>query len=198
MYVPAENAGLTLRESRAGITRITRGRGLADYAEGDDGLGKLKISFKHPFGKKSIFGKTVRVVGKVAKVAVPIVAGGALLKFGVPVLKKGISSLLSRKAKPSTTTVTAAGPVVTPAVDASASSPSVADTVADTAVNLLKSTVAAKADYAVPGASPDDQSAAVTDNVQQAGMMGAGGLDSKTLLILGAVGAGALLLSKRR
>ncbi len=44
MYVPAENAGLTLRESRAGITRITRGRGLADYAEGDDGLGKLKAS----------------------------------------------------------------------------------------------------------------------------------------------------------
>src|SRR6266487_6739741 len=137
MYVPAANVGLTQKQARAGLDRIRLGRGLADYGD----LGKLKISFKHPFGKKSIFGKTVKVVGKVAKVAVPIIAGGALLKFGVPVFKKGISSLLSRKAKPSTTTVTAAGPVVTPSVDAS---PSVADTVTDTAVSLLKSTLAPK------------------------------------------------------
>lgn len=196
MYVPAANVGLTQIQARAGLDRIRMGRGLADYGD----LGKLRISLKHPFGKKSIFGKTVRVVGKVAKVAVPIVAGGALLKFGLPVVKKGVRSLLSRKAKPSTTTVTAAGPVVTPAVDAGAS---VADTVADTAATFLKSTLAPK-DYGIPGATPavasaaDEQSGTVTDNVQNAGMMGAGGFDSKTLLILGAVGAGALLLSKRR
>jgi hypothetical protein len=183
-------------EARAALTRITMGRGMGEYGD----LGKLRISFKHPFGKKSIFGKTVRTVGKVAKIAVPLVAGGLALKVGAPLLKKGISSLFRKKSAPSTTVVTSAGPVVTPAADVTAT-PSVAETVAQTAATLATSALAPS--YEIPGAAPvppaggEGEAATGGGEVQtmQAGM--AGGLNTKTLLILSAVGAGALLLSKR-
>lgn len=198
MYCHSAYPAVTEKQAALAQRRTLVGRGMAGYGE----LGKLRISFKHPFGKKSIFGKTVRTVGKVAKVAVPLVAGGLALKFGAPLVKKGITSLFRKKAAPSTTTVTPAGPVVTPAADVAA--PSVAETIAQTAATLATSQLAPP-ELAIPGASAaapaqtggdylaDQQDQA---NVQQAGMVG--GFDSKTLLIMAAVGTGALLLSKRR
>ena len=175
-------------------------------------LGKLRISFKHPFGKKSIFGKTVRTVGKVAKIAVPIAAGGLALKFGVPLLGKGIKKAAGlfrrRPGIPGAPNVTPPSPDELPTAPA---------TVAETAAMVGAQSILQNAGI-LPGAPPASYPAAsytaaapaatgVPDGTEtgpdqtatgpmQAGMLG--GMDSKTLLILSAVGLGALVLSKRR
>jgi hypothetical protein len=172
-------------------------------------LGKLRISFKHPFGKKSIFGKTVRTVGKVAKIAVPIAAGGLALKFGVPLLGKGIkkaAGLFHRRPPgiPPAPNITPPSPDQLPAAPA---------TVAETAAQVAATSLLQNAGI-LPGAPPASYATAaapaatgVPDGTEtapdqtatgpmQAGMLG--GMDSKTLLILSAVGLGALVLSKRR
>lgn len=63
--------------------------------DADAGLGLfgIKVSFKHPFGKKSLLGqvkkiKPLKVVGKVAPFVVGGIVGGALLKKGIGLLKK--------------------------------------------------------------------------------------------------------------
>jgi hypothetical protein len=174
-------------------------------------LGKLRISFRHPFGKKSIFGKTVRVVGKVAKVALPIAAGGLALKFAVPFIGKKVGGLFRRRPPgiPPAPSITPPSPDQLPAAPA---------TVAETAAmvgaqtllqnaGILPGAPPASYTYATPAAAapgvPDGTEAptapaenATVTGPMQAGMLG--GMDSKTLLIISAVGLGALMLSKRR
>lgn len=176
-------------------------------------LGKLKISFKHPFGKKSIFGKTVKVVGKVAKVAVPIVAGGLALKFGPKLISKAAGLFKRRPAGvPPAPSITPPAPGELPTAPAT-----VADTAAQVGATAImqaagilpgatpyyapSAAAVAAAPVAAPGA-PDGAEANLPGGEEvtapiQAGMFG-GGDSTKTLLILGAVGLGAVMLSKRR
>ncbi len=172
-------------------------------------LGKLRISFRHPFGKKSIFGKTVRTVGKVAKIAVPIVAGGLALKFAAPLVGKGVGKLgrLFRRRAPG----------IPAAPDTSSFSPdqlpAAPATVAETAAMVGAQSLLQNAGI-LPGAPPASYATAAAPGVpdgtetptaptetatgpMEAGMFGGGG-SGKTLLVMSAVGLGALMLSKRR
>lgn len=175
-------------------------------------LGKLRISFRHPFGKKSIFGKGVRLVGKVAKVAVPIAAGGLALKFAAPFIGKGIRSAagLFRRRAPG---IPPAPNVTPPSPDQLPNAPA---TVAEMAAQVGATSLLQNAGL-LPGAPPPAYNATVAaapagvpDGTEsptaptetatgpmEAGMFGGGG-SGKTLLILSAVGLGALMLSKRR
>ncbi len=140
--------------------------------------------------KKFKFGRFLR------RTALPIAAGGIALKAGVPLARKGLRTLF-RKKGPAVTTITPEGPVVTPGAEvAPGGEPSVVETVARTAAEAAKVFTRAPE---IPGVTPTAEAggaAEVGGEVMQAGMFGAGG--GKTLLLLSAVGLGALLLSKRR
>jgi hypothetical protein len=190
MYVATPDPGVTLKEAAEAQRRTLVGRGLGDY--GDLGKGGL-------FRKIKKF-KLGRFIGRTA---LPIAAGGLALKFGPGLVKKAAKGLFRKRAGPSTTTLTAAGPVVTPAAEAAA--PSVADTIAQTAATLATSALTKSAEpsaFEIPGATPSaakdtaaaQEGTAAGGGFTEAGMLGGG--SSKTLLLLAAVGAGAFLLSK--
>jgi hypothetical protein len=188
MYVATPDPGMTLKEAAEAQRRVLVGRGIGDY-------GDLGVSF---FKKLKKF-KLGRFVGRTV---VPIAAGGLALKFGPGLLKKGFKLLKGKPRAPSTTRITAAGPVVTPSVEAA---PSVAETVAQTAAALATSALTKSAEpsaFEIPGATPSaakdtataQEETATGGGFTEAGMLGGG--SNKTLLLLAAVGAGAFLLSK--
>jgi hypothetical protein len=59
----------------------------APYAFGD--LGKIRISFKHPFGKKSLFGKAKKLVKKIKPLKIASYVGGGIV--GGSLLQKGFN-----------------------------------------------------------------------------------------------------------
>lgn len=189
MYAPAP-------APRRGGAR--RPPGFGDYG--------LRISFKHPFGKHSLFGKAKRVVGKVAKVALPIAAGGLALKFGLPLIKKGVGGIarLLHPTRPTATVPEAPQPTLP---DQSA-----LDTAAAATVAALSQAGIPPIPGATPYVPPPPTGPVVTTGGEvpgipgeeppapegagpaEAGLFGAGG--GKTMVILTAAGLGLYALTR--
>ena len=87
-FVQARRLKQKLRSNRRRITETGYAvEGGAEYAFGD--LGKIRISFRNPFGKKSLFGKAKKLVKKIKPLKIAsYVAGGVV---GGSLLQKGFN-----------------------------------------------------------------------------------------------------------
>lgn len=171
----------------------------APYQFGDMAGFSFKKMFKNPFGKKSIFGKTVKIVGKVAPYAVGGIVGGALLKKGLPALfklgKKVIGGGGGGQQQPQPVAVTTASPVDVP-VPAPTGYTDAAGSPIPAAIQQAMATSASPIPASASTASEDVASQvqeAETENTMEAGAAGAGFTmpnfsDPKVMLTLAALG----------
>ncbi len=194
-FAQARRLKSKLRRNRRRITETGYAvAGDTEYQFGD--LGKLRISFKRPFGKKSLFGKAKKLVKKIKPLKLASYAAGGII--GGKLLQKGFTVAKGLVQRPTTapepvevmTTAPAGAPTPAPtgATDA-------VGTPIPAAIQQAMATSASPIPAAAPTASEDVASQvqdAETASAMEAGVTGPFTMpnfsDPKVLLTLGALG----------
>lgn len=175
--------------------------GGSEYAFGD--LGKIRISFKHPFGKKSLFGKAKKLVKKIKplKIASYVaggVVGGSLLQKGFNLAKGVVTQAAGggggAEAAPEPVAVATTAPAGVP-VPAPTGATDAVGTPIPASIQQAMTSGASPIPAAAPTAS-EDVAAQVqedqTQNTMEAGVAGGFTMpnfsDPKVLLTLAALG----------
>ena len=200
-FVQARRLKQKLRSNRRRITETGYAvEGGAEYAFGD--LGKIRISFRNPFGKKSLFGKAKKLVKKIKplKIASYVaggVVGGSLLQKGFN-LAKGLATQAAggggSKEAPEPVAVATTAPAGVP-VPAPTGATDAVGTPIPASIQQAMTSGASPIPAAAPTAS-EDVAAQVqqdqTDNTMEAGVAGGFTMpnfsDPKVLLTLAALG----------
>lgn len=199
-FAQARRLKSKLRRNRRRITESGYAvEGGAEYAFGD--LGKIRISFKHPFGKKSLFGKAKKLVKKIKplKIASYVaggVVGGSLLQKGFNLAKGVVTQAAGGggEAAPEAVAVATTAPAGVP-VPAPTGATDAVGTPIPASIQQAMTSGASPIPAAAPTAS-EDVAAQVqedqTQNTMEAGVAGPFTMpnfsDPKVLLTLGAVG----------
>ena len=176
----------------------------APYQFGDLGLFGIKINFKNPFGKKSIFGQAKKIVKKIKPLKVAAFIGSGLL--GQKALSAGFNLVKGAiTKKPQAVAVATESPADVP-VPAPTGGADAVGTPIPADIHKAMSTASVSPVPAAASTASEDVAAQVQDaetaNTMEAGMTGAGFTmpnfsDPKVLLTLAGLGIFAFLsLSK--
>lgn len=196
-FVQARRLKQKLRSNRRRITETGYAvAGGSEYAFGD--LGKIRISFKNPFGKKSLFGKAKKLVKKIKplKIASYVaggVVGGSLLQKGFN-LAKGMVQGGGGEAAPEPVAVATTAPAGVP-VPAPTGATDAVGTPIPASIQQAMTASASPIPSAAPTAS-EDVAAQVqedqTQNTMEASVAGGFTMpnfsDPKVMLTLAALG----------
>ena len=196
-FAQARRLKSKLRRNRRRITETGYAvAGGSPYQFGD--LGKIRISFKNPFGKKSLFGKAKKLVKKIKPLKVAAFVGSGIL--GSKLLSTGFNlakGALTRGGggeQPEAVAVSTTAPAGVP-VPAPTGATDAVGTPIPASIQQAMTSGASPIPAAAPTAS-EDVAAQVqqdqTDNTMEAGVAGPFTMpnfsDPKVLLTLGAVG----------
>jgi len=197
-FAQARRLKSKLRRNRRRITETGYAvAGGSPYQFGD--LGKIRISFKNPFGKKSLFGKAKKLVKKIKplKVAAFVgsgILGSKLLSTGFNLAKGALTRGGGGGEQPEAVAVSTTAPAGVP-VPAPTGATDAVGTPIPASIQQAMTSGASPIPAAAPTAS-EDVAAQVqqnqTDNTMEAGVAGPFTMpnfsDPKVLLTLGAVG----------